>query len=138
MQEIKFMTLTCSEQLTSDAEIEKILQEVQKGETVNTLKGYEAIMMANYLISLINQVVPERFEQGTYAYQTKGDGEKHKANEKGTRIGIVSAADCYKMTISRESVDDSNEVKIGLDPNAKRQIEKEIINAYKRNYNVKF
>lgn len=138
MQEIKFKTLSCSEQLTSDAEIEKMLQEAQQGETDNTIKGYEAIMEANYLINLIGRVVPERFMQGAYAYRTEGDGKKHNVNEQGTRIGIVVTDDYYKMTISRGPVDDSNDVKIGLDQNAKYQIEKEIVAKYERRNGVKF
>lgn len=139
MQEINFKSLDCSQQLTSVAEIEKLLEEVQQGETENTINSAnEAITAANYLISVIVRIVPLRFGKGTYAYETKGDGEKHKFNEKGTRIGIVVADDCYKMTISREQIDDSYRVKIGLDQNAKRQIEKEIINAYKRSNGVEF
>lgn len=138
MQEFNFKDLTCSEQLTSNSEIERLLKEVQQGETVNTIKGYEAIMEANYLISLIALIVPQRFMQGVYAYRTEGDGKEHNVNEQGTRIGIVVTDDCYKMTISREPVDDSNEVKIGLDQNAKYQIEKEIVASYERQNGVKF
>ena len=139
IQEFDFMTLTCSEQLTSDREIERLLKEVEQGETENTINSVnEVTMTAGMLISIINQVVPQRFEKGTYAYVTKGDGKEHKFGEKGTRIGIVSTNDCYKMTISREAIDDSSRVKLGLDQNVKRLIEKKIIDKYKFNRGVEF
>lgn len=128
------------EQLCKNGEIENLLQDVQQGETENTINSVnEAVMIANLLISRIAQIVPMSKAQGVYAYATKGDGTEHKFNEQGTRIGIV-VSDCYELTISREQIDDSRNgnVKIGLNQNLKRQIEKEIITAYKRQSGVDF
>lgn len=135
---MKFKLLDGS-QVASKTEIENLLQKVQQGETVNTINDTnEAVYIANILLSNIIKVVPLRLQRGTCAYYTKGDGTKHKFNEQGTRIGIFVANNYYDLTISREQVDDSNRVKIVLDQNVKRQIEKEIINAYKRNNGVEF
>lgn len=127
------------DQIASDAEIESLLQKVQQGETANTISSVnETLMKADYLISIISRVVPQRFERGTYAYITKGDGAKHKFGDQGTRIMVVVASDYYDLTISREQTDDSPRVRIGLDQNVKRQIEKEIIDKYKFNNGVEF
>lgn len=127
------------EQIAKNGEIENLLQDVQQGETDNTIdSANEAIMIANLLISRINQIVPMHKARGVYAYETKGDGTKHLFNDKGTRIGIVVANGYYDMTISREQIDELNRVKIGLDQNLKRQIEKEIIADYERQSGVKF
>ena len=127
------------EQICKNGEIENALQDVQQGETENTINSAnEAIMIANMLISRINQIVPMCFARGTYAYTTTGDGTEHKFNDWGTRIGIVVANGYYDLTISREQVDDSPRVKIGLNQNLKRQIEKEIIENYECQSGVEF
>lgn len=134
---MKFKSFS-TEQIASAADIENLLQKVQQGETENTLESAEAvIMIAEMLIGRINQIVPLRLAKGTYAYITKGDGTGH-FNDWGTRIGIVVANGYYDLTISRETIDSSARVKIGLDQNVRRQIEKEIIEAYKRNQGVEF
>ena len=126
-------------QVASDTDIENLLHKVQQDETVNTISSAdEVIYLANSILSTIFRVVPERFERGAYAYITKGNGTKHKFGDQGTRIGIVVANGYYDLTISREQVDDSNRVKIGLSQSVKRQIEKEIIDKYKFNNGVEF
>ena len=127
------------EQVARDGEVENLLQDVQQGETDNTIdSANDVIMIANLLISKLNQIVPKRFKRGTYAYFTKGDGPEHKLSDRGTRIGVVVANGYYDLEISREQLDDSPRIKIGLDQNAKRQIEKEIIDIYKNRNDVEF
>ena len=135
---MKYKTLSMHE-IASDAEIESLLEKVQEGETANTIRDADEVeYLADMVLCTIFRVVPDRLERGTYAYITKGDGTKHKFGDQGTRIGIVGASDYYDLTISREQVGDSGRVKLGLDQNVKRQIEKEIIGNYKRNNGVEF